>query len=217
MFSQMVRTDVLVKPRQLRSVSGTGRRACRTVAALLLATMAAPAALAQTAQAKVVDSTPIYETVNYSVPREVCRLERTAYDGYRDDYRNDYDDRRGRRVSRTPPIVGAIIGGALGNAVGNGRKNRRIGTAVGAILGGSIGADVARRNSRNRTTDGYSSRQPAYTTQRVCRVEEDYRSEEQVVGYQVTYAYAGETYRTTLPEDPGPYLDIHVQITPAVL
>ena len=167
------------------------------------------------------------------MPREVCRVERTAYEDYSSDYRSDYRG-RGQRVSRTPPIVGAILGGAIGNAVGRGKKNRRIGTAVGAILGGSIGADIARSGGSRNSRDDYSRsgqygqgqygqgqygspRQVSYRNQQVCHVEEDYRSEQQLVGYQVTYAYAGQTYRTTLPQDPGPYLDIHVQVTPAGL
>lgn len=215
MLKQMFRSQSTVPSQSAIATAGV-------LAATLFAPMAqaqaptaqAPTSQAPTSQAKVIDSKPIYETVSYTVPREVCRLERATYDDYRDDYRGS----RGQRVSRTPPILGAIVGGALGNAVGRGKKNRRIGTAVGAILGGSIGADVARRNSR---ADDYgSSSHGGYTTQttqRVCRVEEEYRSEEQVVGYQVTYAYGGETYRTTLPDDPGQYIDIHVQVTPAYL
>jgi len=158
-----------VLKRMFRSQSMALPPSAIATAGILTAMLVAPMAQAQApaVQARVLDSIPIYETVSYSVPREVCRLERTAVDDYRDDYRGA----RGQRVSRTPPILGAILGGALGNAVGRGKKNRRIGTAVGAILGGSIGADVARRNSRTSRDDQYgSSPRNGYTTQTTQRV-----------------------------------------------
>ena len=155
-------------------------------------------------RAEVLSATPIVEHVEVAVPREVCRDERV-----RRRYPVDY---RSHRRSATPGIVGAIVGGAIGHSVGNGKKNKKIGTAVGAILGGSIGADISRRNHERR----WETAQPVrYRTERVCRVETDYRTEEHISGYDVTYTYAGATYSTVLDSDPGRHLDVWVQVTPA--
>jgi uncharacterized protein YcfJ len=55
-------------------------------------------------RANVVSSSPVYETVVYEEPREVCRQERVAY-------------QEPVRESKTAGVVGALIGGALGNAL----------------------------------------------------------------------------------------------------
>ena len=148
-------------------------------------------------RAKVVAVEPLYETVSYDVPREQCYVERVP---------SRHDGRHGR--SATAPIVGAIIGGALGNAVGHKKRNKQVGTVVGAILGGSIGADIGRRNHRNYQHVSYSDQQ-------VCRVVSDTREEERLLGYRVTYRYAGETYTTRMDRDPGPSLRVRVRVSPA--
>lgn len=184
-------------PRSWRSV----------LCAVLLAALSVPAAAnghrSTSAQAEVVGAEPIYRTVEVAVPREVCRDERV-------DVRDNRYGRSARR-SNTPGILGAIVGGALGHAVGNGNTNKKIGTAVGAILGGSIGGDIGRRNQdRNRR-----SQEPvSYRTERVCYEEIDYRTEQQISGYDVTYVYAGQTYTTVLADKPGRYLDVRVKVTP---
>ena len=147
-------------------------------------------------QAQVVDVQPLYETVRYEVPREQCHVERVPV------------RRHASRGSATAPILGAIIGGAIGNAVGHKKRNKQVGTVVGAVLGGSIGADVARRN-RHRYDD------LAYTNQEVCRTVSEYREEDRVSGYRVTYRYAGELYTTRMSRDPGATLPVRVHVTPA--
>ncbi|MDH3644616.1 MAG: glycine zipper 2TM domain-containing protein [Gammaproteobacteria bacterium] len=148
-------------------------------------------------RAKVVAVEPLYETVTYDVPREQCYVERAP---------SRYEGRHGR--SATAPIVGAIIGGALGNAVGHKKRNKQVGTVVGAILGGSIGADIRRRNHGNY-------QHVSYRDQQVCRVVSDTREEERLLGYRVTYRYAGETYTTRMDRDPGPSLRVRVRVSPA--
>ena len=147
-------------------------------------------------RADVVSVEPLYETVRYQVPTEQCRLERVPV-------RHHVSHR-----SATAPIVGAIIGGAIGNAVGHKKRNKQVGTVVGAVLGGSIGADVARRN-RHRYDD------LAYTNQEVCRTVSEYREENRISGYHVTYRYAGELHSTRMSRDPGATLPVRVQVTPA--
>lgn len=147
-------------------------------------------------RAAVVDVEPLYETVSYQVPREQCHMERVPVRHH------------SARRSATAPIVGAILGGALGNAVGHSKHNKQVGTVVGAILGGSIGADVARRNHRSH--NAY-----AYTNQEVCRTVSEYREEQRVSAYRVTYRYAGELYTTRMNRDPGPTLPVRVHVHPA--
>jgi len=146
------------------------------------------------AHAHVVQSTPVYETVERAVPRQVCYEERVTSPGH------------GAGYSVTGPIVGAIIGGAIGNAVGHGKSNKRVGSVVGAVLGGSIGADISRRN-RVRYDAGYH-------TENVCRVVEEYVNERIITGYDVTYEYAGETYSSRMDRDPGRQLRVRVNVTP---
>lgn len=168
--------------------------------------------------AEVVDSQPIYRSVEVPVPREVCRDERVRQTGWQSaDHEYRYEERT--RRSHTPGIVGAIIGGAIGHKVGSGKKNKKIGTAVGAILGGSIGGDISRRRHEQakRVAHQHSrgdERPVSYRTERVCREQVDYRTEQQISGWDVTYVYAGETYTTVLDEDPGRYLDVRVRVTP---
>jgi len=167
--------------------------------ALVLAAALMPmGALAGTTydRAEVLSVEPVYETVRYEAPREQCHVERVPV------------RRHVAHRSATPPIVGAIIGGAIGNAVGHKKRNKQVGTVVGAVLGGSIGADIARRN--HARYDDY-----AYTNQEVCRTVSEYRTEERVSGYRVTYAYAGGVYTTRMSRDPGPTLPVRVRVTPA--
>ncbi|MDA1076076.1 MAG: hypothetical protein O3A63_15145, partial [Proteobacteria bacterium] len=69
-----------------------------------------------------------------------------------------------------------------------------------------VGADISRRN-RNHYEDGYR-------VEHVCRVVEEYVSEQVVTGYDVTYEYAGETYTSHMETDPGRKLRVRVNVTP---
>lgn len=162
-------------------------------ACLLLAGTHAQASDVSYARAEVIAVEPIYETVTYTVPAEVCREQQVAY---------DYP----RRGSLTGPILGAVIGGAIGNAVGHRKRNKQVGTAVGAVLGGSIGADVSRR-SRHQVDH--------YRTETVCHTRHEQRSEEREAGYQVAYAYGGETYHTQMAQHPGRTIRVRVAVSPA--
>lgn len=153
-------------------------------------------------QARVIGVTPQYEMVSYTVPTEQCRTEQVPV-RYDDGY-------HARGHSYTVPIVGAIIGGAVGNAVMHGKTRKRVGTAVGAVLGASIGADVA----RNRAARPYPSA-VSYREETVCQMVDEVREERRISGYEVRYRYAGETYVTYMDRDPGSYLRVRVDVTPA--
>ena len=87
--------------------------------------------------AQVLESRPIYQIVEISVPQEQCWEEEIAIDRY-----------PGRYPSRTPVLLSTVIGGAIGNALGHGRSNRQIGTVIGAGLGHSIGRDIMQRKTQ---------------------------------------------------------------------
>ena len=150
-------------------------------------------------EARVLSAEPVYESVSYEVPKERCRNEEVAY----------HEPRHGRR-SFTPTILGAVIGGALGNAVGHKKRNRQVGTAVGAVLGGSIANDISRRHQRRSGGDVVR-----YRTERVCQVVNELHEEEELVGYDVRYSYAGSVYRTHMPHHPGDTLRVKVRVSPA--
>lgn len=199
-------------------------KAAALAAAVLAASTALPASAnyrgaVDVHRAEVLSVDPVFETYEVSEPRELCREEQVrvrsaqAYDN-RYSRRDSYSHR-----SRTPGVVGAILGGAIGHSVGNGKTNKRIGTAVGAILGGSIGSDISRRNQRRsadeRRWESRRGYEPVrYRTERVCEIVDQPRIEQRVSGYDVAYAYAGETYTTLLDYDPGEYLDVSVRVTP---
>jgi uncharacterized protein YcfJ len=164
-------------------------------------TLVSTAALAASTydEARVLSAEPVYESVSYEVPREQCRNEEVAY----------HEPGHARR-SVTPTILGAVIGGALGNAVGHKKRNRQVGTVVGAVLGGSIATDLSRRHRQAQAGDVVR-----YRTERVCQVVNEVRYEEELVGYDVRYRYAGGVYHTRMPHHPGDTLRVKVRVQPA--
>jgi uncharacterized protein YcfJ len=141
------------------------------------------------AYADVLRSSPVYETIRSSQPREECYDERVV--------ETRASDGTGGAV------LGAIIGGALGNQVGKG-DGRKAATVAGAVIGGSIGHNRATR--ANGTYEGVERR---------CRVVEDVRDERRLLGYDVEYRYRGEVYMSRLGYDPGDKLRVRVSVAPA--
>lgn len=157
--------------------------------ALLLASGAAQAGHdrdAFTARARVLSSTPIYETI--SEPRRECWTETVGYEthSYRD----------GSNTGGA--ILGAIAGGLLGSTVGKGD-----GKVAAAAVGAATGAVVGDR--WNKTGTRYAS-----VPQEVerCRTHNEYR--QVVSGYDVRYRFQGRDYNTRLPYDPGKWLTLNV-------
>jgi len=175
-----------------RHISTLARLAIAGSAATLLASPV----LAETRfeYADVIESTPVYRTVEVTVPREECWNEEVV------------SQRRARPESRTPALLGTIIGGALGNAVGHGKSNKRVGTVVGAVLGLSIGRDIVAANSHGRVTE--------YETVRQCETIYDYHEEERLIGYQVRYRYNNEDYSVRMDNDPGQQVRVRVDVQP---
>ena len=154
--------------------------------------------------ARVVDVQPVYDEVSVAEPREVCWNEPVTY-------ASGPSYARYRRHNDTPEIVGGIIGGLIGNQFGHGD-----GRAAATIAGVALGASVARDNERNRANyDGYGPRYERTVSERRCEVREDYRSQRQLIGYDVTYDYNGTTGHTFSERQPGTEIRVRVAVEPA--
>ena len=136
-------------------------------------------------RAQVLSATPIYQQVN--VPRQECWTETAGR------YSNS-----GER-SYGGAILGGLVGGLLGNTVGQG-NGRIAAAAVGAATGAVMGDKMANNNA------GYN--QPQQVER--CTERDDYHQE--IAGYNVVYRYQGRTMTAVLPQDPGRYVNVNVNI-----
>jgi uncharacterized protein YcfJ len=139
-------------------------------------------------RARVLSSTPIYQQVNE--PSRVCRTE-TVGTEYRSEQR-----------SYGGAIIGGLVGGLLGNNVGGG-NGRTAATAVGAVAGALVGDNISNNDRRD---NGYY--QPRQVER--CQTRDNYR--QVVSGYNVVYRYRGRNMSTTLPYDPGRFIDVNVAV-----
>jgi len=139
-----------------------------------------------TSRARVLSSTPIYDTINE--PRRECWTETSGYETR--SYRN------GNNTGST--IIGAIAGGLLGSTVGKG-NGKVAAAAVGAATGAVVG---------NRWNDG-SAHTESYPRQvERCRTEDNFR--QVVTGYDVRYRFQGRDYTTRMDYDPGDWVAVDV-------
>ena len=147
---------------------------------------------------------------NYYERQECWNEQSNAYDNdyYRDDsgrlYRGD------NRNNKSGAVIGAIVGGALGNQAGKG-DGRKAATVAGAVIGAAIGNNVQRDNNQ------YEYRDDNGGTVRRCRTVYDNNNSSRYGSYEsynVTYRYAGQTYRTTTDRRPGRTIRVHVSVTP---
>lgn len=134
-----------------------------------------------------------------------------------------YDDRRysrGGTGTATNTVLGGIVGAAIGRQFGDG-DGRRAATVAGALLGGAIAND----RSRQRDAYGYGGYDDGYgygrgyeretvRYEQRCRTVEDFRADDRVVGYRVTYDYNGHVGTTTTNHHPGSTLRVRVDVTP---
>lgn len=143
------------------------------------------------ARAKVLASTPVYDTINE--PRKQCWTETSGYDtrSYRD----------GSNTGSA--VLGAIAGGLLGSTVGKG-SGKVAAAAVGAATGAVVG---------DRWNDGGSRYESRPRQVERCRVQDDYR--QVISGYDVRYLFQGREYSTRLPYDPGKWLTLDVRFSVA--
>lgn len=142
--------------------------------------------------ARVTDVDPQYERVN--IPRKECYTEYEPQSRYEREHR-----------SLVGPLIGGVAGGLLGAQVGKGSGRvaaSAAGAAVGAIVGDRLG-------NRDRGREEYYEREV-----RRCRMVDNWES--RISGYRVTYEYAGRTYTSVLPYDPGRRLAVRVNVEPAL-
>ncbi len=163
---------------------------------ILIAALLAASGTAQAGQryddtimrARVVSSTPVYDTINE--PSKECWIETVGYEtrGYRD----------GNNTGGA--ILGAIAGGLIGSTVGKG-DGKVAAAAVGAATGAVVG---------DRWNDGgrYYESRPVQVQR--CRNLDHYR--QVVTGYDVRYRFNGREFTTRLPYDPGEYLNVSYSI-----
>jgi uncharacterized protein YcfJ len=199
-----------------------------TLSISALSLFAAGAAFAQSYSdvAQVVSAQPIYERV--STPRQECFNETVSVDrrtpsaGYQDArYAPAPSYERSERSVGAGTVLGAIIGGVVGHQFGNSGRGRDHGTVAGVIGGGIIGNMIENAPSTNASQGVNYDPQPArvdYTpeTRTVQRCQTVQDSREQVSGYNVTYRYNGRDYQTRMAYDPGPTLNLRVNIAPEV-
>jgi uncharacterized protein YcfJ len=178
--------------------------------------------------ARVLDVAPHYVAVRVDVPEQRCWNERVGYDGGGYGYGYGYgDDGRHRRAGGA--ILGGLIGGVIGHNLGD-EDSRGLTTAAGALVGGLIGHEVAasgdddrrygggeryergrgdgryERDDRDERDRRYEQDAPRYAQR--CQVVSRPQVERRLDGYDVVYQYEGRRYRTRLPYDPGPTLDL---------
>jgi uncharacterized protein YcfJ len=175
----------------------------------------------ETVYATVIGTDPVRETVVANAPREICE----------DVVVQQRLPERDGNVGGT--VAGAVIGGLVGNQVGDG-NGRKLATVAGAVGGGFAGREIDRRHVGGRVVDrterqcrtvsssSTSSRTVAWN---VTYREPDGRTdtmrtdrkpgkrialgtEEKVVGYDVTYRYAGQQGELRMDEKPGPRLPV---------
>jgi uncharacterized protein YcfJ len=143
-----------------------------------------------TARAKVLASTPIYETINE--PRRECWTETVGY-----------ETRSRREGGAGGAVLGAIAGGLIGSTVGKG-DGKVAAAAVGAATGAVVGDRMQQGGTRYESVPQQVER---------CETHDNFR--EVISGYDVRYRFEGREYVTRLPYDPGKWLTLNVSFTVA--
>lgn len=133
--------------------------------------------------------------------------------GYgRDDYYRNDPYRGGNTAGATvATVIGGLVGAAIGSQVGGGSA-RYATSALGSMVGGMAGRQVYENARRDRYRTG---------TVQVCDpvpAGSGYGSypvnDGQVAGYDVTYEYAGRSYRTRTNYHPGDRIRVRVDVRP---
>jgi uncharacterized protein YcfJ len=120
-----------------------------------------------------------------AVPRDVCHDEVVSVPG---------------RRTGAGAIIGGIAGGAMGNAIGDG-NGRALATMIGLVGGAVVGNHI--EGPRHATTQ----------VVRQCTTQTHFES--RTVAYDVVYRYGGRNYQVQMPQDPGRFVKVNVEVTPA--
>lgn len=157
----------------------------------LFASFASSAVLAE--QARVLSSEPYYEPI--SVPVQSCTFIQPLT-----------QPQQAQSSNLGPTVAGAVVGGIIGRATGNSTGGRDRGTVAGAVVGGVIGNQLGKEQAPTQVA-------PAPTQQCATVITNTMR----LVGYAVTYEYAGRRYHALLNYSPSAFIDITVQPTRGVI
>ncbi|MDB5812906.1 MAG: hypothetical protein JWM03_1337 [Rhodocyclales bacterium] len=117
------------------------------------------------------------------VPHQVCRSDTVEVQPQR---------------SGAGAVIGGIAGGVLGHTVGQG-GGKTAATVVGAITGAVVGDRVDNRDNA-----------PEARQVERCHTVQDHQ--DQLVGYRVTYEYAGKRYTTRMARDPGDRVELQINV-----
>ena len=140
----------------------------------------------------VTHAQPVYDTVRVNQPYEACRMQSTYA-------------RHSRAPSETVNMIGAIAGGALGRHLGHGGQEEWLGTIVGGMLGHVMTDEI------QRSRHGRAHRVPV--RKEVCEWVDHWETRRELVGYDVTYELAGQTFTSFSHVNPGASMEI--SLTPA--
>jgi len=177
-----------------------------------------------TVYADVIRAEPIYREVAIREPREECWTEEERYviqEGSSGHHRN-----HGSRHRSGDAVVGGVIGGVIGNQLGrHGSSSARAGaTVAGAIIGSVIANEAGasnshRRNRRHNNHHRHSGRtETVYGVRPVkrCKTVVNNRYEQRIEGYNVTYEHRGRRFQTRTRRDPGPTIELRINVEPVV-
>lgn len=143
-----------------------------------------------------------------SYQRQECWNEQSNnYDNnyYRDANGRLYRSDNNGNVGGT--VIGALVGGVVGSQIGDG-KGQTAATIGGAVVGGVIGNSISRGDGYDRYTDNSN-------TVRRCRTVNDGNVNRQTSsGYNVTYRYGNQTYRSYMNVNPGRSIRVMVNVQP---
>ncbi len=151
--------------------------------------------------ARVRSVTPEYENVNN--PRQVCSDEYVQDRGHR--HEQAYPDR-----SYSGTVLGGITGALVGSRFGKGNGNSAA-IAAGTIAGAVIGDKMQNNGGASYEDDDYDHRGRAV---RRCHSADNW--EKHLTGYRVVYEYAGRSYATVMPNEPGRTIPVRVSVVPAM-
>lgn len=190
-----------------------------------------------TINAKVVASSPVYETIDQLQPVEECWLEQPGFQQHRHNrqpdrnrsqrLRSDNNSRgnRGRGSSRAgDALIGGVIGGVIGNQLGRNARTDR-GRAGATVLGAVVGTVLANEHAGNRERRDQpeslpqlqTAHQYQYQYQEIQPVQRCETRHQQVkkrvlTGWQVTYRYQGRQFTTFMDHKPGKTIPLTVTI-----
>jgi len=165
--------------------------------------------------ARVLDVDPILAPGRPSF-RQQCWQEPVRYLSYEPaaGFERRYT-RPGGVGPNTQAVLGGIVGAAVGHQIGDG-DGQRAATVAGALLGSAIARDSYRNPAQGRFHERRGMQREIVRYEERCRMVEDFRGEDRVVGYHVTYEYHGHTFTTRTRTHPGNSIRVRVEVTPEI-